>query len=384
MKHLMLACIFLLIVNAFASPRILHDGEKKANKTFTVAKNGTLDVSVNGGDIRIQTWDKNEVNVRYDPEDYEEDSDLKIRQQGNTIYVNDNGSWGAGGLFEISVPVQFNLKLQTSYGDLIVRGKLIGNIYGETSGGDIRLADVDGAVDGRTSGGDIRAGKITGTTSLTTSGGDIEIASSQDELDVKTSGGNINVGDVGKALRARTAGGDIVIGNVGGEANASTAGGNVRVGKVSGRVTLSTAGGDIELSGGNGSIKASTSGGNVSLTNISGLVSASTSGGDIVAELAPSGKVKSRLSSAMGLIKLYLPENAKATITAHIRIEGRWRAQKDDYRVISDFKEESSLRHEDEQEIESTYKLNGGGEIITLETVNSDIEIRKLKKQPTD
>lgn len=48
--------------------------------------------------------------------------------------------------------------------------------------------------------------------------------------------------------------------------------------------------------------------------------------------------------------------------------------------IRSEFKEDSSLRDEDKQEIRSKYILNGGGESIKLETVNSDIEIRRLKK----
>ncbi len=99
-----------------------------------------------------------------------------------------------------------------------------------------------------------------------------------------------------------------------------------------------------------------------------------------MAELVPSGKGKSRLSSASGIIQLYRPENARATITARIRVEGWWKSQKNQYTITSDFKEDSSLRDEDQQEIESKFTLNGGGETITLETVNSDIEIRKLKK----
>ena len=93
-----------------------------------------------------------------------------------------------------------------------------------------------------------------------------------------------------------------------------------------------------------------------------------------------SGKGKSRLTSSNEKIVLYVPETAKATITARIRIHGRWRGQKDEYNISSDFKEDSSLRDEDEQEIRSKYVLNGGGETVSLETVNSDIEIRKLKK----
>ena len=107
---------------------------------------------------------------------------------------------------------------------------------------------------------------------------------------------------------------------------------------------------------------------------------ARTSGGDIQAELTPTGQGKSRLSSSNGTIRLFLPATARATIVARIRIQGWWRTERDAYEVRSDFKEESSQRNEDEREIESKYVLNGGGESITLETVNSDIEIRKLTK----
>jgi DUF4097 and DUF4098 domain-containing protein YvlB len=346
-----------------------------------VNKGGTLDVSIQGGDIRITTWDKNEVFVRTESHDDDEDpADVKITQQENTIQIRDRNMWGDDSRLNISIPGQFNLRLETSYGDISIRGTLIGNITGETSAGDIRFGDVEGTVDMQTSGGDITTGKITGQASLSTFGGEIDILSTTGELTLKSSGGDIRVGNVGKSLRARTAGGDIIIGDVGGEAIASTAGGNVRVGKVSGQATLSTAGGDVELSGGNGTIKASTSGGNLMLLNLSGSVEAKTAGGDIHAELIPSGKGRSRLSSAAGLIKLLVPENAKATIVARIRISGWWRSNRDEYHIHSDFKEESSLRDEDEQEIESRYVLNGGGETISLETVNSDIEIRKMKR----
>jgi DUF4097 and DUF4098 domain-containing protein YvlB len=369
---------------------ILHDGsareiengdrEGRKSKSFTVTRGGTLDVAVGSGDISISTWDRNEVVVNVQGSDSDEEGDLKITQQGNTVRVSDRGGWSEADVYEISVPVQFNLSLGTSNGDITVRGKIAGNITGETSAGEIRIADVDGAVDMRTSGGDVRTGKINGKGILNTSGGEIEVVSATGELELKSSGGDIRVGNVGKSLRARTAGGDIIIGDVGGEANVATAGGNVRVGKVTGQASLSTAGGNVELNGGNGVIKASTSGGNVTLTNISGSVDAKTSGGNVYAELTPSGKGKSRLSSSAGLIRLLLPENARATITARIHVQGWWRSQKNEYQIRSDFKEQSSSRDEDEEEIVGTYILNGGGETITLETVNSDIEIRKLRK----
>lgn len=377
MKHFTTAFLLLATTIALFSSSVAQ--RQKGTQSFTVTKGGMLDVSVDGGDIRISTWEKNEATVNVNGYD-DDDSDVRMTQQGNTIRITDRGGWSDGGTFTITVPSQFNLNIKTSLGDISVRGRINGSISCETSAGNIRTDDVDGTIDLRTSGGDVRTGKITGKSSISTSGGDIEVAAASDEVDVRTAGGDIRIGNVGKSMRARTAGGDIIVGDVSGDASASTAGGNVIVGKVSGHVTLSTSGGDVELSGGIGNIKATTSGGNIKLINIAGSVDAKTSGGDIRAELVPSGKGKSRLVSASGTITLLVPENVKATITARIRIRGGWRSKKDIYTIRSDFKEESSLRSEDDREIEATYVLNGGGETISLETVNSDIEIRKLKK----
>ncbi|HEY5615448.1 MAG TPA: DUF4097 family beta strand repeat-containing protein, partial [Bacteroidota bacterium] len=123
-----------------------------------------------------------------------------------------------------------------------------------------------------------------------------------------------------------------------------------------------------------------TSGGDIILENITGSIDAKTSGGDIRAELIPSGKGSSELVSAGGDIKLYIPENAKATIEAIIRVDSRWgrsRSRRDKYEVKSDFK--SDTYDDGEDDIRATYILNGGGERITLETVNSNIEIRKKR-----
>jgi hypothetical protein len=48
--------------------------------------------------------------------------------------------------------------------------------------------------------------------------------------------------------------------------------------------------------------------------------------------------------------------------------------------VRSEFKAESYEQDDDEREIRATYKLNGGGELIELKTVNSDITLKKARK----
>jgi DUF4097 and DUF4098 domain-containing protein YvlB len=350
-------------------------------KSFNVGKGGTLEVSTSVGDIHIKPWEKNEVSVAVEGLEDEELDRVKITQSGNTVRVSYRSRWNNSSdhvLFDVQVPQQYNLDLSTSGGDLAVNGSLNGKIDGSTSGGDIKLGDVvGGPVDVSTSGGNIKTGTIQGDGILKTAGGDIQVEKVNGQLTVNTSGGNIRVMTVSKSLDAKTAGGDITIGDVGGEASVSTSGGDITVGKVSGDATLGTAGGDIELKGASGDVQAKTSGGDVRLENITGSIDARTSGGEVSAELIPSGKGGSKLSSSGGNIRLSIAPQSKATIEATIRMNG-WGFHKSQYVVRSEFPKESYETDEDGGEIRAVYKLNGGGEVIELSTVNSDIEIHKL------
>lgn len=370
-----ISVIFLMLgIAGFAAAQSAPPQEK----TFQVSRGGNLEVSVRSGDIHLNAWEKESVSVIAEGIDQDELRNLEISQQGNTIVVRFRPEWdGRHVRFRIQVPAEFQSNLKTSGGDIKLSGTFGGKVSGSTSGGDIEMNDVNGNVDLSTSGGDIDAGNILGDVRLHTSGGDIKVGDCTGTADLHTSGGDIHVGNVGKKLTARTAGGDVVIGDVGGEADISTAGGDVEVGKVTGSASLRTAGGDIELRGGNGTIRAKTAGGDVDLRNISGSVEASTSGGDVHAELRPSGTGRSFLSSSGGDLTLILPENAKATIDALIDINGRWRDQTKECDIISDFKSQNYQKDPDSKEIRAKFVLNGGGEVISLETTNGSIYIRK-------
>jgi DUF4097 and DUF4098 domain-containing protein YvlB len=348
-------------------------------QSYTVSKGGTLEVSLAIGDIIISSWQKDEVNVKAEGIEQEDINNVHIEQLGNSVRVSFHPEYGYTGQvrFTISVPTEFNTQLSTAGGDIELLGGFKGSLNGSTSGGDIKLTDVDGQVTVKTSGGDIEAGKINGTCILHTSGGDIHVQSSGGEVELSTSGGDVTIGNVGKSLTVKTSGGDVSVGDVGGELSAITAGGDIEVGKVSGNATLKTAGGNIQLRGATGSIRAKTAGGDVTLQNISGSVDASTAGGNVEADLHPSGTGNSRLSSSGGDVTLYIPENAKATIDAIINVRGRWNHAEQMYTLSSDFKAKTFEKDADSKEIHGTYVLNGGGEQISLETTNGNIYIRR-------
>jgi DUF4097 and DUF4098 domain-containing protein YvlB len=355
-------------------------------KSFSVSKGGSLTVVTSVGDVTLRPWEKNEVLVETTGIPEDELDRLRMTQTGNAVRVEFRPTSSSHGQvrFIISLPSQFDVDLSTAGGDILVEGALTGVLKGSTAGGDVRVGDLSGRADLKTSGGDITAGRVRGDADLKTSGGDIRVVSADGQVNVSTSGGDIEVGDVGKALKASTAGGDIKVGNVGGEATLSTAGGDVRVGKVSGTATLKTAGGDVECNGATGPVVAKTAGGDLRLSGISGSIEAATAGGDIRAELNPTGSGPSSLTTAGGSVSLYLPENAKATVQALIRIEGRWKTNSARYDIRSDFKAAAYTKDEDAEEIRASYELNGGGQVITVKTVNGDIQIRKAGALPAE
>ncbi len=144
-------CLLIFVIKTFAQ-------DDFTTKTFKVSSGGTLKIGISAGDIQVKTGNNNEVKVSY-----EEDNDysgVTIYQDGSNITVrSDNYSD-----FEITVPTEFNLNLNTSGGDIRIINNIKGYVKINTSGGDIELQDVTGELKATTSGGNIETGNIKGDT----------------------------------------------------------------------------------------------------------------------------------------------------------------------------------------------------------------------------
>ncbi|MDP1995525.1 MAG: hypothetical protein Q8K40_09820 [Ignavibacteria bacterium] len=370
--------LFNLILTAIFVVGITQTGmsQDRFTKNFSVKKGDNLSVKVTG-DVKVESWSKDEVYIEVSRLSKSALEDLKVYQDGNTVSVQLKDSDGAN--FLIKTPEQFNHEVRTSGGDISFLGKFVGSVNGSTAGGDIVVETVKGNVSMSTAGGDIRTGDIDGDLKLTTAGGDINVGTVSGEGKFATSGGDITVAGANKSLKVSTSGGDIKIGKVNGDISAATSGGDVEVGNVTGTAKLNTSGGDIKLGGAKGSASVNTSGGDIKLENIYGSVKGNTSGGDVYAELTPDGSDESKLSSSGGNITLLVPDNAKATIEAVIKVQSK-KDLKERYKIISDYKFENYTVDDDEREIRGTINLNGGGKLIKLTTSNSKIEIKKLNK----
>ncbi len=271
-----LAVIFFLIIVSFLVMNIAVRAEEKRiikEKSFSVNQGETISVETSGADVKIKSWDKNEVYVKIlGNKRAEEKMNFIIEKSGNEVRViskRKTGSffnfWGGFNLrIEAFVPQIFNVNIETS-------------------------------------GGDIDADNLNGIFNLTSSGGDIKLNNLNGELTAKTSGGDINLV------------------NSSGKLNVTTSGGNIECKSVSGKISVNTSGGDIIIQAKNGEIDAATSGGDIkiSLENNFNGIKANTSGGDIVLELPSNSNASVILETFGGEIDCEFSNIKTKKLTKH-------------------------------------------------------------------
>lgn len=348
------------------------------SKSFKIGNNGKLSININSGDIKIKSWDKDEVLIRTDSK--EELNSLKINQTGNEIQINTGSSFGSFGSIDlqISLPANIELDIKTSYGDIIIDGNINGKIICSTMGGDIITQNVQGNINIKTMGGDIKVGDITGETMISTLGGDIITGKLSGKGNIVTHGGDINIKEATNDLILKTNGGDIETGNIGGNANFVTHGGDINVKYLNGDGILNTFGGSIYVLGAKNNLNVKTNGGNLSLKNIIGSVTANSSAGDITIEFDPQKNGTSSINSSNGTITLFILGTAKISVDFKINKWGKLNTNEFGEYVQSDI---PILNFEaDKNNIKGTLIINGGGEKLTVKGSNSKLVIKELKK----
>ncbi len=364
----------LLIIIIFILAGILTASAQQKEKTFTLGKDGTIEVNIDYGDIQLETWGKDQVSVKYEEDEDEDLPSFRMVQNGNTLTITSRDYSGEDLI--ITVPSVINLDLKTSGGDIMIKSDITGRVKCTTAGGDIEVKNINGNAALNTAGGEIRTGKIDGDADVNSGGGDLQLGTISGKASLNTGGGNVQVYSVRKDLKITTGGGNVQSGNVGGVFSVTTGGGNVDVQTVTSSAKVTTGGGNVSVAGAGGNTKATTGGGNLSFKNISGGINCYTGSGDVYVELNPDPKVNSEIKSGSGSITLYLPDNAKATVVAKVRGWDTWGGDKSSP-IISDFK----LTTEDKSHstVKTTYVINGGGSTIEVQTTSGEIYIKKQK-----
>src|SRR6267154_1311584 len=294
-------------------------------------------------------------------------------------------------LFEVSVPLNYNVEVKTEAGDIEtqdiggfaslatqggnVRAGRIG-ISGhrtasdrpvaklETEGGHINVLDVAGDLAAFTAGGHINARNISGDASLHSGGGHIRAGQIGGRADLQTDGGNITVGQAGNLVSVRTGGGQIDFGEVRGSVRAQTGGGGIRIMYVSGPMEVES------------------SAGSICLTRVAGALQAATSGGTITAWINPDspaegGNVRlagaSQLASGNGDIIVFLPRNLAVNIEAIVTNGSERHIEADPALHMA-----MQASANGSGPVHASAVLNGGGAPLKLRTTGGKIRLKFL------
>ncbi len=208
----------LFYSNAFAQSRTIHE------KTFDVSPGQLLKLETKTGDVKIKSWDRDELYVKIQGSRKAEDKmefDFYETSEGVMIKAEKDGGWpsswfnwgrGYNLKFIINVPKSFDIEVRTSGGDIDVIN-LEGTAKLHTSGGDIELLDYSGDASIHTSGGSIICENSGGNLDVHTSGGDIKLSSANGKVFARTSGGDIELDYAGnnEGIELKTSGGDITV-----------------------------------------------------------------------------------------------------------------------------------------------------------------------------
>ena len=346
-------------------------------KRLNVSKGDKLTVNINYGEITITTWDKNQIVIKSDAEDDENENGLKINQSGNTITVNGGAS---GSDVTISAPSNFNFDVKTNAGSVVIKGNITGKVNLNTSGGDIAADNIYGTINATTSGGNISIHNVKGGGNLNSAGGDLTVGDIEGDLVLTTGGGNVKAGKISKSLKLKTGGGNILVNEIVNDAVVNTGGGNILIDKSGSKIDLTTGGGDIRINVPKGEMTAKTGSGTINIQNASNKMNIFTGSGDAEISFVQNYKGNSDIKSSNGDIKLYLPANIKATIITNVR---GWKSSDNGDsgidNIISDFKASTVNLHNNDNAVTATaiYQINGGGNNINLTVSNGYIYLKR-------
>jgi hypothetical protein len=239
-------------------------------KTFTATPGGKLVVDVNVGSIEVIASDRKDVAIEVfrkadargtggaDREKAElQKHEVTFTQEGNNVTVRAQRlketesvrNMSLDFRYVIQVPAKFDADVKTSGGSIKV-ADLNGDLKARTSGGSLQFARISGPIDGQTSGGSIDLANSEGKAAIQTSGGSITINRHKGDIVAKTSGGGVSVDDVEGQVQASTSGGsvDVSLAKITGECRFETSGGGINVavpGNAAVDIDAKTSGGSV-------------------------------------------------------------------------------------------------------------------------------------------
>ena len=209
--------------------------DQTIEKDFRVNTGGKLIVQADRGSIELKSDSGDKIHVRVlrhvkggsqaQADELFANHEVTFSQDGNTLSVTGRSKKDRVRIRPPSLQVRYEISLPRRF-----------DVDLKTSGGDIRLGELDGSAFTRTSSGAIDLGTISGRVESSNSGGDIVVAHAGGDLVARTSSGGIKVRKASGKVEASNSGGDIRVDEAGKDVVASTSSGSITLKSVQGGV----------------------------------------------------------------------------------------------------------------------------------------------------
>ncbi len=297
-----------------------HEVPQDVKRNFHVKPGGTLTIDSEIGTINVQTADTDEVKVIVTKEvegkldrvaqKALDDFEVTLEQNNSDIHIQgefkrDRQYWMKEGHplrfhFQVTVPYQSSVDLKTASAGAIHVDNLDGTVRAETSIGNLRFGEIQGAVWGKTGGpgsitlkgsqsdvdvesgiGNIELGFVKGKVIAKTGGpGKVVLKACQSDINVESGVGNIELVSVAGKVIAKTGGpGKVMLRECQSDVNVESGVGNIELGSITGEVIAKTGGpGKVVLKECQSDVNVKSGVGNIELVSVAGKVIAKTGG----------------------------------------------------------------------------------------------------------
>ncbi|MCP4725208.1 MAG: DUF4097 domain-containing protein [bacterium] len=207
-KPLILSCLIICII-VISSSVFAQSGREKITlegtfeKTYSLDPDGRFSIDNHNGNIEIESWDKNEVEVyvRERRGSWDEEIEISITSRSDRLSIvtrfpdRERFNWNEGRRAEAHYRIKVPKNAQ---------------VYAESHNGEIKVSSIDGELEVDTHNGSIDIRDINNNVRIESHNGDIEVINIKGEVNTSTHNGNIWIGNsVGEEVYAKTHNGRI-------------------------------------------------------------------------------------------------------------------------------------------------------------------------------
>lgn len=168
--------------------------QSKLDTTLTLNQSGTVDLSLISGEIKVTSWDRNQVRIVATAER----GVLNVDGSPSRVALSVRGGGGRRGgvgdaTFEVTIPSSARLLMRTVSGDINSRGGA--EVEAHTVSGDLSVSDVKGRATLETVSGELTGTGIGGNTRANSVSGDVTLRTVTGDIDAETVSGDIELTD---------------------------------------------------------------------------------------------------------------------------------------------------------------------------------------------